>query len=97
MIDHLGEIAIQRFLVAALNQDFVAVAENQRTETVPLRLEDPLSARGKSSIRLASIGNSGGLTGSCTISCYIVRADLSCLCAGWNDPLGRLRCRIHIT
>src|SRR5258707_12833782 len=40
-IDELGEISIERFLVAALNKNFVAVTEDERAESVPLRLEDP--------------------------------------------------------
>src|SRR5437762_9206629 len=44
-IDELGEISIERFLVAALHENFVAVAEDECAESVPLRLEDPSFAR----------------------------------------------------
>src|SRR5262245_23342318 len=37
----LGEIAIQRPFVTALNKDFIAVAKNNRPKAVPLGLEDP--------------------------------------------------------
>src|SRR5436309_12171495 len=44
-IDELGEISIERFLVAALNKNFIAVTEDECAESVPLRLEDPSFAR----------------------------------------------------
>src|SRR5438067_2172129 len=40
-IDELGEISIERLLVAALYENFVAVTEDECAESVPLRLEDP--------------------------------------------------------
>jgi hypothetical protein len=40
-INQLGEVSIQRFLVAALNEDLVAVAEDERAKAIPLGLEDP--------------------------------------------------------
>src|SRR6266496_3953367 len=40
-IDELREISIERLLVAALYEKFVAVAEDECAESVPLRLEDP--------------------------------------------------------
>lgn len=42
-IDHLGEVAIERLFIAALEEDFVAIAKNQDPETVPLGLVDPVS------------------------------------------------------
>src|ERR1700730_10622162 len=36
-LEPLGKISIQRFRIAALNQDFVTVAEDQRAKPVPLR------------------------------------------------------------
>src|SRR5512145_1653271 len=39
----LGKVAVQRFFVAALNEDLVLIAENQCAEAIPLRLEDPAS------------------------------------------------------
>ena len=44
-LEQVGKIAIERLLVAALNQDFVTVAEYQRAKPIPLRLEEPGSAR----------------------------------------------------
>jgi hypothetical protein len=40
-IDELREISIERLFVAALYENFFAVAENECAESVPLRLEDP--------------------------------------------------------
>jgi hypothetical protein len=42
-IQKLGEIAIQRFRVAALQQYLIAIAKNKRAKTVPLRLVNPRS------------------------------------------------------
>ena len=69
-LDQLGKIAVQRFFVAALDQDLVAIAEDQGAKAVPFRFEDPVSPAGNSSTRLASIGRTGGFTGSCTPPCY---------------------------
>jgi hypothetical protein len=43
----LGEVAVERLLVAALEQQLVAVAEHEHAEAVPLRLEDPARAVGQ--------------------------------------------------
>src|SRR5437588_8780057 len=43
-LDQFREIAVQRFLVATLNQDFFAVAKDKRAEAVPLGFEDPVAA-----------------------------------------------------
>src|ERR1700736_3027951 len=40
-LEQLGKVSIQRFCIAALNKSFVPVAEDQRAEPVPLRVEDP--------------------------------------------------------
>ena len=70
-----GKVAIERLLVAALNQDLVAVAKDQRAKAVPLRFEDPGPPAGSSPTRLASIGKTGGLTGrSITMSYQVVPA-----------------------
>src|SRR5471032_191272 len=39
--EELREVSVQRLLVAALQQDLVAVAEDERPKAVPLRLELP--------------------------------------------------------
>src|SRR5439155_12793002 len=43
----LGEVAIEGFQVAALEVEPVAVAEHDRAEPVPLRLEEPAIALGQ--------------------------------------------------
>src|SRR5580704_5841998 len=40
----LGEVAVERLLVAALDEKLVAVAKDEDAKAVPLRLEDPLVA-----------------------------------------------------
>src|SRR5438309_5787411 len=40
-IDELRKISIERFFVAALDENFVAIAEDECAEPVPFRLEDP--------------------------------------------------------
>ena len=62
-VDELREVAIERLPVAALDEDFVAVAEDQRAKAVPLGLEDPVARREARSTRLASIGRIGGWQG----------------------------------
>src|SRR3984885_9719707 len=43
-IDHFREVSIERFLVAALNQDLVSVSKDQHPKAIPFRLEDPCAA-----------------------------------------------------
>ena len=43
-LEQLGEVAVQRFFVAALDQDLVAVAKDERAKPVPLGFEDPVPA-----------------------------------------------------
>src|SRR5581483_10002273 len=43
--NELREVAVERLLVAALDEDVLAVAKDERAESVPLRLEDPALAR----------------------------------------------------
>src|SRR4029453_4946784 len=47
MRPQLGEVAVERFRVAALEQELVPIAEHQHAKAVPLRLEDPVRAVGK--------------------------------------------------
>jgi hypothetical protein len=42
-IDHVGEISIERFLVAALDEDLSAIPKNKHPKTIPLRLVDPFA------------------------------------------------------
>src|SRR5579871_3861722 len=41
--DQLRKVAIQWFLIAALNLDFVSITKDQGAKTVPLGLENPVS------------------------------------------------------
>src|SRR3954471_15114949 len=43
-VGELGKVAIERLEVTTLDQDLVAVAEDDRPEAVPLRLEQPAVA-----------------------------------------------------
>lgn len=42
-IEHLGEVAVERFLVTALKEYFIAVSKDEDTEAVPLGLIYPLA------------------------------------------------------
>src|SRR6185503_1367307 len=42
-LEQLRKVAVQRFLIAALDQYFLPVAEDQRPEPIPFRLENPIS------------------------------------------------------
>ena len=43
-IHYLGKVTIERLFVAALNQDFVSVAKNDRPKAIPFRLKYPGAA-----------------------------------------------------
>ena len=62
-VDHLGEVAGQRPVVAAAQLDLVAVAEHQAAEPVPLGLEQQPAGPRHLVDALASIGLTGGITG----------------------------------
>ena len=51
-IEHLGEVAVERFFVAALEKDFVAIAKDKNAEAVPLGLVDPVALRLESRLRV---------------------------------------------
>ena len=40
-LEQLGKIAIERFLITALDEDLVPIAEDQSAEAIPLRLKYP--------------------------------------------------------
>src|ERR1700750_3152991 len=42
-IEHIGEVAVKWLLVAALDENFVAVTKNQNPEAIPLWLVDIVS------------------------------------------------------
>ncbi len=56
----LGKVPVERPQIAALDVDLVASAEHDRTETVPLRLEQKVPVAGSSVVSFASIGSTGG-------------------------------------
>ena len=57
----VGEVAVQRLLVAALEQQLVPVAEDERAKAVPLRLEDPVRAVGDPVRALGEHRRNGGI------------------------------------
>ena len=65
-VGELREVAIERLEVAGLDVDLVAVAEDDRPEAVPLRLEQPAVA-GREAVGRASRASAraGGSKGSC--------------------------------
>ena len=60
----LGKVSIERLEVATLDEDRVAIAEDDRPEAVPLGLEEPAFALGSPVATLASMGSRGGWKGS---------------------------------
>jgi len=46
-IKQVREVAVERFLIAALDEDLVAIAEDEGAEAVPFGLENPIVAFGK--------------------------------------------------
>ena len=45
-LEKLREVAIERFAITALQKKFVAVAEHEYAEAIPLGFKDPGCARG---------------------------------------------------
>ena len=43
-IEQFGEVTVQGLCIAALDIDFIAIAEDEGAETIPLGLEDPTVA-----------------------------------------------------
>src|SRR5581483_1189615 len=43
-IEQLGKITVERFFVAALDEDFVLIAKDQGAKSIPFRFENPISA-----------------------------------------------------
>ena len=74
-VGQLGEVAVQRLEVARLRVDLVAVAEDERPEAVPLRLEQPavvgrqaVGRPWRASARAAARRAGGGPSPECTAS-----------------------------
>ena len=42
-VEHLGEVAVQGFFVATLDDDFIAITKHQDAEAIPLGLVDPVA------------------------------------------------------
>jgi hypothetical protein len=63
-LDKFGKVAGHRPLVARADLHFIAVAEDDGAEAVPLRFEGERTW-GISGTDLANIGATGGITGNC--------------------------------
>src|SRR3990172_439996 len=59
----LREVAVERLQVAALDERLIAVAEDDRTETVPLGLEEPAIALGERGGGKDGVGSDRDRTG----------------------------------
>ncbi len=82
-VEQFGEVPGERATVAAAELDLVAVAEHDAAVPVPLRFVEQV-ARGELRAALASIGLTGGITGSCTSRPY--RRDRSASPNGSANP-----------
>ena len=74
-LEQLGKVAVERFFVAALDQDLVAVAEDQRAKPVPLRLENPRSVAGQFVNSLGEHRQDRRIDGKVHASCYTARVN----------------------
>jgi hypothetical protein len=59
----LREITVEGFLVAALDEDFVAVFEDQSAEAIPLGLEEPVTGGGDLIDAFGEHGEDGRIDG----------------------------------
>src|SRR5262249_57672975 len=57
----LWEVTVERLAVARLDEVLVAVAEDDRTEAVELRLEAPAVALGQRAVRSRELGGDRGI------------------------------------
>lgn len=62
-VEEFGEIAIQGLLIAALEEDFAAVFEDEGAEAIPLRLEDPGAGGGDVVDAFGEHGQDGRIDG----------------------------------
>ena len=62
-VDEIGKVSVERFLVAALDQDFIAVPEDERSEAVPLGLVDPSLSLGQLAHALGEHRQNGRIDG----------------------------------
>ena len=89
-LEQLGEVAVERIFVAALDEDLVAVAEHESAEAVPLGLEDPpFARRGGRRRAWRAWAATGGLTGRCTPPSY--RGSMPRCCPDRRIPGARAR------
>src|SRR5262249_16801391 len=78
----LGEKTVQKLLVPALDQDFVAIAKNQCAKTIPFGLEDPITFRGKLVHTLGEHGQDRWIHGQVHASWYTDRVPSGDMAAG---------------
>jgi hypothetical protein len=62
-IEHLGEVAVKGFLVAALEEDLVAIAKDEDAKAVPFGLVDPVAFGGDGFDSLGEHGKDGRIDG----------------------------------
>src|SRR5580698_1556546 len=62
-LEELGEVAIQWLLVAALEQQLVAISEDEHAKAIPFRFEDPRLTFGQLANALGEHGQNGGNDG----------------------------------
>ena len=61
--DHLGEVSIEGLLIAALDEDLIAVAKDEYAKAIPLGLIDPFTLRGNFVDALSEHGKDGRIDG----------------------------------
>ena len=61
--EELGEVAIEGLLVAALDEDFVVVAEDEGAEAVPFGFKEPVVPGGQVADALGEHGEDGRVDG----------------------------------
>src|SRR5206468_1647243 len=62
-VEHLGEVAVEGLFVAALEQNFVAIAKDEDAEAVPLGLVNPVAFGGDGVDSLGEHGKDGRVDG----------------------------------
>jgi len=62
-VEHFGEVAVKGFLIAALEEDFVAVAKDEYAEAIPLGLVDPVALGGNGVNAFGEHGEDGRVCG----------------------------------
>src|SRR4029077_17120110 len=75
-LQQVGEVAVEGLFVAALDQDLVSVAKDQRTKSVPLGLEDVIFPSGQFIHALGKHGQERRVHWKVHASWYTVRSVL---------------------